>query len=170
MKTTFTKIELLIAKIIWIIFFPLLLVSIYLCIHFEGSLDQIEMAFVYGIKYTFIPFFVLFFVILYLTLKDFKKVLLQSFIYSICYTICAIYLVLPINSQLGRHTDYEISGVVVDKKPGRGSKENGLAPVTIQTKDQEIKIRIVRIKWKELVVGEQVTIKAKKGSFGLLYK
>ncbi len=157
----------IVENIIIYLVLPLLVVPLVLCLYYENEIDQLGKAFIYGPKYTFLPFFLIFIVILYSVKTSFKDVLIRSIQFSMLYALCSICPVLLINNNLGEHHDYTISGIVVDTKPGKGKSKPS---VTVKNNYEEITFRLDRKIWKSIFVGKEVSLKVKKGSLGLIYK
>ncbi len=145
---------------------PLMISPVIICIYLENEIDQLGKAFTYGPKYTFIPFFILFLSILYPICKDLKIALKRSLQFSLIYSLLAVIPILLVNNNYGRHQDITISGLVVEMKPGRGKS---MPEVTVKNEEREITFRLAREKWSNISVGEYISLKAKIGSFGLIY-
>ena len=132
----------------------------------EPEIDQLGSAFYLSFKFTLIPFFIIF--TFYCSMKkiELKRRLKQIFTFSIVYTLCSICPILLINMYIGKSEDYVVSGTIIEKKPGTNLK----ASLKIKTVTGKISFRLPKDQWKKFTLGEQLSIKVKKGSLGLLYK
>jgi hypothetical protein len=155
-------------NLIWLIYFVYLLGSLALYFIANPDIDQFGKALVISPLYSFVPFFLIFLAIL--SLKSYDKKLrriIDAILISALFAISSCFSVLLLNMYLGPQTEKVLSGIVVDKLPGRG---NSKPAIIIDSEGSNIRLGIQPHEWRKAEIGEQFSVYLKQGSLGLYYR